>query len=342
MKKFVLAFLTVVFLGMTVFAVVSIIRMTRFDGYVAEEVAVPALGRVEFRQESATAEFEFRLRMETSVGTGWTDYEYETARRELDEFFAPLGRNISVFYMNLHTGFTHVHNDDRVFFAASLSKSNHALYTFMLAEFGLADMYAVHTFTAADMWRGTGIMQFEPFGTQFTTRELLGLSVRESDNAAFRMLVRAFEGVRVSYADFAAEIGADSQMTGTVVTQNTHARDAGLWMYNIFNYIEGPGEFAHYFRYDLLNTAQTSHPYFIRGAGYRPVGNRVNVSMLQSDYPIARKYGWAGSAFHDAGIIYAPSPYILVILSNMDSGAHDLFAEISWFVQDFNSRKFEN
>jgi hypothetical protein len=117
-------------------------------------------------------------------------------------------------------------------------------------------------------------------------------------------------------------------------------------MYNIYNYIEGDNLFSQYLRYDMLNTAQTSHPHFTRWPGSNGVGDfgvmggSVNIQMIQTDYPLARKYGWANNAFHDAGIIYAPSPYILVILSNMERGAHDLFGEISWFVQAFNDRTF--
>jgi hypothetical protein len=154
------------------------------------------------------------------------------------------------------------------------------------------------------------------------------------------MLVRLLEGAPVSYHAFVSEIGADMRMIRDILAQNTHARDAGLWMYEIFNYIESDSRYGRYLMYDLLNTAQTSHPYFTRWEYSHGVGGIVNVSMIQSDYPLARKYGWASNSFHDAGIIYAPSPYILVILSNMERGAHALFEEISWFVQDFNHRTF--
>jgi len=55
---------------------------------------------------------------------------------------------------------------------------------------------------------------------------------------------------------------------------------------------------------------------------------------------MARKYGWTTNAFHDAAIIYGDSHYILVIMSNKDRGAHDLFEEISFLIQDFNREWF--
>lgn len=276
---------------------------------------------------------------------GWINLRYSPALCALDEFFSPLGRNIAVFYKNLDTGFTYTHNPERVFFAASLSKSNHAFYTFQLAERGFLDMYETHTYSSGDEWGGTGILRFTPLGTRFTTRELLGLSMQESDNAAFRMLLRLTENAEFTYHQFVEEIGADTRMMLDVFSQNTHARDAGLFMYRIFRYINGSSRYGHYLKYDMLNTAQTSHPHFTRWEGSNGMGDNgwgtdVNIQMIRSDYPFARKYGWASGAFHDAGIVYAPSPYIIVILSNIERGAHNLFEEIGWFVQGFNHRTF--
>ncbi|MCL2456418.1 MAG: serine hydrolase [Defluviitaleaceae bacterium] len=280
------------------------------------------------------------VKIATPGGVGWVNLLYTPAIKNLDEFFLPLGNNIAVFYRNLDTGYTYVHNPDRVFFAASLSKSNHALYTYALAERGEIDMYEVRTYTSRDEWGGTGIMRFLPFGTTYTVRELLGFSIQESDNAAFRMLERLTNGAKFSYRDFVSEIGADSRMIRDVLAQNTHARDAGLFMQKIYDYVESESLFGHYLKFDMLNTAQTSHPYFTRWEGSNGVGGEINIRMIRADYPLARKYGWARNAFHDAGIIYAPSPYILVVLSNMERGAHNIFEEVSLFVQNFNSRTF--
>jgi len=346
MKKFVLAVIAVFILCVPVYARESIFIPWSFEIYEETDLRSQVVERFD-AQNVLILEYGWGdwVLVEVNNRRGWMDMRHTPALCALDEFFTPLGRNVGVFYMNLDTGFIYIHNPDRIFFAASLSKSNHALYAYMLAELGYLDMYQIHTYTSRDEWGGTGIMRFMPFGTQFTTRELLGLSIRESDNAAFRMLIHLLANAEFSYRDFVTEIGADTRMIRDILAQNTHARDAGLWMYNIYNYIESDSQFGHYLRYDMLNTAQTSHPHFTRwegsnGMGSNGIGTDVNISMIQSDYPLARKYGWANNSFHDAGIVYAPSRYILVILSNMERGAHDLFEDISWFVQDFNHRTF--
>jgi len=255
---------------------------------------------------------------------------------ELDTFLNQYGNDVAVFYKNLNTGYTYMHNPDRIFFGASLAKATHALYVYSLAERGLIDMYAVHTFTAADHWGGTGILRFEPAGTRLTTRELLGHSIIYSCNVAFRMLTRLTSGASLTFEDFVSEIGADPSFTRNIISQNTSARDMGVWFYAINSYLTAPSQYGHYFLHDLMNTAETSHHYFTRWEGSFGTGGDIDVSLLQSDYAMARKYGWSPEAFHDGAIVYAPSPYILVVLTNMDRGAHELFAEISYLFQSFN------
>ena len=279
-------------------------------------------------------------RISTYRGYAWVNLRLAPLKAELQGHFRRYGNNVAVFYKNLQSGFTFVHNPSRIFFAASVNKALHAFYVFHLAELGLIDLYAEHVYTSARRWGGTGTLQFSEFGRVLTTRELLALSVRESDNAAFRWLVDMTRDMTPSYADFVRQMGRDPAVIRDVVAQTTHAVDAGMWMYAIFNYIEGDSLFGHYFRYDLMNTADTSHRFMGWQIDSGMVGSRVDVTMIRSSYEMARKYGWYRNAFHDAAIVYAGTPYILVILTNMDRGAHDLFAEISIFVENFNRRNF--
>jgi beta-lactamase class A len=258
---------------------------------------------------------------------------------DLDSFFQQFGTDIGIYFKNLDTGFVYTFNPERIFFGASLSKANQALYVYMAAERGYIDMYAVHTFQQSDFWGGTGVIRFMPAGTQFTTRELLYYSVVHSDNVAFRMLARAMNRTNFSYRHFATELGANTRFILDNYSHNTSAADTALWFYAMHQYFMMESRYAHYLQHDLLNTAQCSHPYFTRGNVFG--GNyRIPVQLMHGDYPIAQKYGWGVQSFHTAGIVYAPSPFLLVILSNRHNGAHALFEEISWFMQDFNARYF--
>ena len=276
-----------------------------------------------------------------SRGTMAFDPSNPPATYMLDEIFEFFDGTLAVYFKNLTTGFTYTYNPDGVFFGASLSKIKHAMYVYTLAERGLVNMYTVHTFTAADFWGGTGILRFEPAGTRLTTRELLGHSIIYSCNVAFRMLVRYTANKSFSFHDFTIEINANADLIGNVIAQDTSARDMSLWMYAIFNYLESDSRYGHYFMYDLLNTAPTSHHYFTRWQGSFGTGGEIDVRLLHSDYPMARKYGWSPFAFHEAAIVYGPSPFLLVVLSDMDRGAHNLFEDISWLMQEFNDEWFQ-
>ena len=253
----------------------------------------------------------------------------------LDDFFSQFGSNIGIFYKNLDTGFTYTYNGDTVFFGASLNKANHALHAFVAAERGYINMHSIHTFTANDWWGGTGIIRFMPAGTRFTTRELLHHSIVYSDNIAFRMLARYMENSGFSYHDFVIELGADPDFILSRYSNNTTAADTALWFEAIYDYITSDSRYAHYLLDNLLNTAVYSHPYFTRGGRFGGDSD-VNVQFIHADYPVAQKYGWFNGAFNTAGIVYAPSPFILVIVSNMDEGAHALFEDISELMSAFN------
>ena len=63
------------------------------------------------------------------------------------------------------------------------------------------------------------------------------------------------------------------------------------------------------------------------------------IPFIVSDrYPVASKTGWTSTVFHDMAIVYADSPYILVILSARSN--RTVFREISMAVQEFNAMWF--
>ena len=253
----------------------------------------------------------------TWVGYMWIDVNFTPPTSGLDAYLRRFGNSIAVFYMDITTGFTYIHNPDRVFFSASVNKLQHGLYLYMLAERGLLDLERVHTYTTSDYWEGTGIMRNMNFGRRFTTQELPTMSIRHSDNIAFRMLTRRY-GLN-GFLEFAREIGANESLFRTMTYSNVTARDAGVWAHAAYMYLTSGGTHSETFLTDLMNT---------------------NTTLVHANYPIANKYGWATASFHDMAIVFAESPYILVILSTLDQGAFGTFASISRQVEAFHHRYF--
>ena len=184
-------------------------------------------------------------------------------------------------------------------------------------------MDGIHTFTTADIIGGSGvILERYPLGSQFTLRDLLRLNISESDNVATYML-RRIHGIN-GYRQFIADMGGNPYLIGNrIMDSNLTANEAGLHAREIFAYIESGGMYSHELKAGLLNN---QFPFIV------------------ADYPIASKTGWtAPYAWHDMAIVYAPSPFILVILSAR-AGWRDAdfadFAEISMAFQEFNDYWF--
>lgn len=243
---------------------------------------------------------------------------------DLEEFMALFGDNFSLYFHNLESGFTFAHNAEQVFFGASATKAFYALYIYKLAAAGTINLEAESVFTEADFWEGSGFIRHRnEFGDVFTQRELLHLMISPSDNIATRMLRRA-HGLN-GFRTFVEEIGGNPNFVQTLTYSYISAEEAGLFMRLTHEFVQSNDSFAREF---LDNLRRNRYPF------------------ITSTHPVASKSGWAenfGGAFHDMAIVLAPSPYVLVILTNWAGDREDWtrFANISAFFEEFNRNWFE-
>ena len=253
------------------------------------------------------------------------DYHFAPPTYALDELLSRHGNDISVYFENLETGFVYRYNADRVYFSASVPKAVYALYIYRLAERGLVDLDSVHTFLYEDANWGSGvIIRQHQIGASFTLRELLRLNISESDNVATLML-RRIHGLD-GYRNFIANMGGNPEFVMCrVMNSYITANEAGLFAREIFEYIESGGRYSHEIKAHMLDN---------------------QFPFMTFCYPAASKTGWTlPIAWHDMAIVYAPSPFILVILSsgrNWTYADYADFAEISMAFQAFNDMWFVN
>jgi len=259
----------------------------------------------------------------TWMGQKWIYDNFAPPTAELDALLRRFGNSISVYFENLETGFIYRHNADRQFFSASVPKAFLALYVYQMAARGETCLDTPITFTNQDIWGGSGVIQHRYMvGTQLTQRYLLGLNLSHSDNIATLML-RRYHGLN-NYRQFIANTGGNPAWVGDrIVNGRLTANEAGHFAREIFNFIESDSRYGQEFKYHLLNN---------------------HFPFIVSDYPVASKTGWTRYyAWHDMAIVYATSPYVLVILSARAGWTpqdyHD-FEEISMAFQDFNARWF--
>ena len=293
-------------------------RMGLFDtmgGAIVSRIE-PQIVRVNERQNNW-------LKISTYLGQKWVDVNFTPPIHLLEEFMQQYGDSVSVFYQNMATGFTFRHYADVQYFGASATKAPFALYIYKKTERGEASMNTNITFTSEDYWGGSGVIRHRyGQGTVFTQRQLLHLMLAPSDNIATRML-RRVHGLG-GYTQFVAGLGANPAFVVNLTYSYLSANDAGIFLRAMYEYIESGGRYSQELKANLL---ANRYPFII------------------SCYPVASKSGWSrnpGPAWHDMAIVYAPSPYVLAILSGMAGNAADrrVYNANSMFVQEFNTMWF--
>jgi len=243
------------------------------------------------------------LRIGMPQGERWINLNFSPPTVELEIFLRQFSTDVSVHFENMETGFIYQYNAQRIYPSASVTKAVYGLYIFQQAERGLIDLDNTVIYI-------------------FSIREILRMSISESNDSAIIMLVEAFglEG----YIDFIEELGGNAwHVGGVVMDSQLTAVEAGIFTRAIFEYLEGGGTYSEEFKNQLL---ANQFPFIV------------------SDYPVASKSGWyAPYAWHDLAIIYAPSPYALVILSHRGGWAeqdYEDFRQISMAFQEFNDKWF--
>ena len=262
------------------------------------------------------------LLIRTYMGPMWIYLNFTPPTDSLDTLLRRFP-NTSIFFQNIETGFTYTWYADREFFGASLSKASYALYLYQRAERGEIDLNRTITFTAADWNGGSGVIRHRySVGRTFTTRRLIELNLYESDNIATLMLRRIY-GIQ-GYRQFVESLGNNPRrVRDRIMNSQLTPNEVGRFALAIWDYIASDGRYSEEFRNALLNN---QFPFIV------------------SDYPVASKTGWTSPiAWHDMSIVYAPSPYILVIMSargGWTARDYSDFAEISMAFQNFNDRWF--
>ncbi len=148
----------------------------------------------------------------------------------------------------------------------------------------------------------TGKLTADKRGKRFTVGELIGYTIVSSDNMAYRMLFEEF-GVE-GYNDWVRELGLSGLAFPTAEYEffDVDADSLSGGMLEILRYSGEDGRLVE----------------LLKGAEFKLMG-------LNTEYEVASKYGYEGGVmgYHDTGIIFAPTPYVLTVMTNMDANRED-------------------
>lgn len=237
----------------------------------------------------------------------------------LTKYLETLGEDFSVYFEDLNHGYSYTFNGEQKYFIASVVKAPYCMYLYDLASQGKCSLDDIFIFKKENIQEGTGKlkdMKFEidpiteeEIPIELTMQELLTNAILYSDNTAIELLRKKYN--HVGYTEYVLGLGIQNKDDiKQIVNSQITAPETGVYAKAIYHFFRN-NIYGENLKKDMMNTRN---------------------KMILSEYPMARKYGWAEEALHDMAIIDAPHPYTLSILSNKGLGKKEdfkIFYEIS-------------
>ena len=161
------------------------------------------------------------------------------------------------------------------------------------------------TLRQAEIRNGVGTVKNSPVGTSFTVRELMVGAITISDNTAYQMLYDRFGDE--PFNALSESLGLTARLAGSQFC-NCSVEEMGRLFCAIWEQDYPEKEFL----LEQLNAAK----------------NNFLISAALPGYKVAHKYGLATGMgdCHDAAIVFAEHPYILVIFSKYNPAANEPYA----------------
>lgn len=211
-------------------------------------------------------------------------------------------------------------NETDSFKAASLIKLPTAVAVYKQSEEGLLDLDARYTLKESDKMEGNGTVNNYQAGTSFTFRQLMGYMINQSDNTAFNIF-EIYLGDRKIQETIKA-----LDMTRTSIYDNlTSAKDTAQLIKKIKDA-------------EILNRTDSNEILsYMRDSEF----NDWIVAGVPEGTIVEHKHGRLGGVVNDAGIVYGPNPYILVIVSTGvdELEANQVIPKISKEIYDFEATR---
>lgn len=231
----------------------------------------------------------------------------EKDRADLDDFCDAQPGAFSVYLCDLDSGETYVYGEENHYYPASLLKMPYALWLCRRAENGELSLSE----PLPNLFRGqeqeTALELFQEKET-ISARAAIRAMISQSDNNATSILTSRWP-TDETFTAFLADLGYDFPEI------NLLTADTGILGYCSVD--------------EMGATMQALNDFFAEGS---TSVLSLQSAFLNADHPgfyvpdgveAARKYGSWDAAFHDAAIVYAEHPYILVCMTDQGSASVD-------------------
>ncbi|MBO7254531.1 MAG: serine hydrolase [Clostridia bacterium] len=219
----------------------------------------------------------------------------------------------TVYYTDVEQKYFFAYNVNLTHNTASTIKAPYAAY---ILQSG-ADLTEVLVMEKRHIFTGSGVLKNKEVGSRFTVSELIRYMITRSDNTAYAMLLERF-GTQ-GFREYAKKLEVDFKLPSGGYT-TCKIREMAAFLLDIYNYQEterGKTLIKH-----------------MKNCSYS-----LQIPKAVS-YDVAHKFGfiYEGKAFHDMGIVYAPSPYLELIFTRINGSVYDTkaFIQIGKLVEKLN------
>lgn len=240
---------------------------------------------------------------------------YSTLIFDIEDYLKDKSGIYGLYFINIKNGQVFGVNENEEFIAASTIKVPINLYLFKGFSEGSIDPYYRLKYEEEDYADGTGNIQGEEFGTDYTLLELSRLSIESSDNIAINMIKRYLgeENIR----NFEESIEKHSLNENKNIST---PKDMAIYMEEVYKF-SNESLYGEKFIEFLSNTE---------------FNNRMPKYMPE-DITVAHKIGSYENSFHDVGIVYGKTPFILCVMSkeNTEENSEEVIGKITRMIFDF-------
>jgi beta-lactamase class A len=239
----------------------------------------------------------------------YTDTDFRMSSSDLNELTTLLN---SVSYSkgfvlyDINTNAYISHNSGTYYPVASTVKAPFVLSCLQSVDRGEHTLDETMQYASKYYSGGTGVIKNTAYGTTYRLQTLMRYTITVSDNAGYYMLQDHFG--YTNYNNFLASLGNRVTIDGNSIKWGkTSAMDSMRNWTQIYNYIANDNPNSELFAGWLESTTNSC----IRDA-------------LGSKYTVANKMGWQyNTCCHDQAIVFANTPYILIIMTSGDAYANN-------------------
>jgi len=214
---------------------------------------------------------------------------------ELNNIYMQSNEKVSYYYEDISTGSILSYNSDILFYAASAIKILVSVMILELADTGEIDLDEKILVSLEDLKHDTGIIKFQKEDTYYSIKELVKLTIVESDNTAYIKLVNYVGKDKLE--EYGKSLGAKHTMEGRDLFGLINSDDMIIYWKKIKSFIDNSKLGREFYEW-------LSNPSF-----------SIVESNSICNNTFVKKYGSWDIAYHEAGYVCDENPFYLIVLT---------------------------